>query len=528
MIDTLRRPALAAAAFALALLGVAFAPSAYGDEMVDYLSQMATRRFNRGEFYLAEFTKAKTQNRRLQVTVKLLRPLAAAPGQAKPETHNVTIHNAGGEIPKNKPVIVCARIMNNRAWLSPMNVVQGRNRKQTYFFDRGDPDERYFKITMELLFPQVGQIDLDTFHARLIELTRDDDPKIVDLATHYIGSPLNVYARRDCPEAVVVAFARHLIEIDDAKTRAAMAPFFRHARMPDDGGLVLRLAALEQNEVNQAVIASLHKTLSGTHRLTDVLKQAIDAPASEHQRTTVLQSMLRLGRKAADMWDPLERIVMGHNTDKVTDKHIALAAEILVDIDADRAEATVRKALPAIDSPAVYRFVYARRMYDAVGVLVEKLRSKSTDHEKIVRALLAALTRDTDIGDNTKWIRWWDELKKAGRAEPMVRNRFIPRGEAERRIERLIERLSSDNFLTRRQAQQELHEIGPLANPKLEAALENADFEVAAAAEQLLAENARRLQGVLNQLQGGGGTDNLSERQRRQRLQEMQLKMMLN
>jgi hypothetical protein len=499
---TIARRLLAPACLLLAL--ASFAAPARADKLIDILSYYKNRRAgNMGEMYLAKVVDVETKkigrHTRKMLKVKVITRPGTPPEEFKPVTYDIRNHIRGNAPPKGKPVLMTIRVWNERASLMPM----GHHGKRTYWLDRGEPGERFYDLTCKLLFPNQGQNDPDTFYKELLDLATDKDEKIANMAAHYLGSRLNVYAHRRCPEAVIDAIADYVLDEAHAAQRDTIAPFFRHTRLPQDAGLVLALLSTDSDKLAMEVRSRLGREPERAESLAAPLSDALLEPVKPQVREHLLRAAHSWAKKASPLWEPTETLVVKADTYKVSQDHQALAAQVLVRIDPDRAQNTIRDALPRIDSPAIYRFLYERRMYETIGALVDKLRPEgSTEHDETVRALLAALTRTPNLHDSAHWVAWWDDLEAKGEAGATIRRRFIPAGETERRIDTLLKTLADPDYMQRRSALEALHEIGPVANPKLEEAREHADFEVRVAAGQLIRENAKRLKPVIDKLYG--------------------------
>lgn len=482
------------------------------DMLVDSLAAYQQNRGMMGEMSVVRFTSIKqvgnAPNFRYTGKLDVLMPLDRGEPAKKPESYQVQFYR-GSKPPLNKPVVVFMRVLQkDNAYLMPFQLHRSRRHagqnNQVYFLDRGDPSSRYFKLTREVLFPDKDTFDEKTFYKTLVELTRDDDPRVVELATSYIGSPINVYARADCPDEAIDAFSKLILEQTDAGHLQDLTSFFNHAPLPTDGALVIKLLGITDPQAAAAITSALARSGDRAESLSTVLVPALAAPDRPELRLRLLKSLRSWSAKAAPLWDVVNDLTLGKPALQATTEQRGLAAQLLVAIDAERARTSVHKALVDLDDPAVYRFVYTQRMVDTVGVLVDKLRKRTTSHDALVCALLAALVRKAEVGTPQDWVTWWDQLVEAGQAQPMIARKFIDE-KTQSRVRQLVAGLGHAQWSQRQQAIMALHEVGPVADPLLEQALENDDFEVRVAAEQLLEANRRRMQAVLQKLGVTGG-----------------------
>lgn len=495
MINRLTTTGLTTLALMLGLCG------ARADDLINHLEYMRQHnRGIRGEYVLGKITDLKTDKRRRR-TGKL-HILKRMGNKVQPEKVEVVqlSYLPRNDIPQNKPLLVVLWNINNQQRLQGMYRASGRG--SAYYLDRGGPDSQFFKLTDELLFGRPKAEQLPELFDRLLALTEHKEARISDLASHYLGSKLSPYNRENTTDEMVNKLTDKVLACKNALVLSHLVSFYRNVRLPAEPERVMALLKSDNPVILGPVTYQVKRSTERAEAWHSAFHRALVRPDSEKLRQTVLDCLLAWGSSAADHWDTLEALALGRPDLEVGDHDQAVAAQVLVRIDPARASRTVEKALPELDSPAIYRFVYEQKMYHTVGVLIDKLRNNNTTQAKIVMALLGSLTRKVDMQDEKAWLQWWDDLGRRGTREQLVKNNFVPIGDLSARIDRLVKQLGSRDFETRQAAVAALHQIGPVANPRLEQAQAHSDFEVAESARQLLKENQRRLAPVVAALYG--------------------------
>ncbi|MFW5798777.1 MAG: hypothetical protein ACOCXX_03880, partial [Planctomycetota bacterium] len=319
------------------------------DMLVDSLAAYRQNRGMMGEMTVVRFTSVNqtgnAPNFRYTGKLEVLMPLDRGKPAEKPESYQVHFYR-GSKPPLNKPVVVFMRVLQkDRAYLMPFQLHRSRRHagqnNQVYFLDRGEPSSRYFKLTREVLFPDKDTFDEKTFYNKLVKLTRDDDPRVVDLAAGYIGSTINVYARGDCPDEVIEAFSKLILEQTDAGRLQDLTPFFNHAPLPADGAMVVKLLGISDPQAAAAVTSALARSGDRAETLAPVLVKALAAPDKPELRQRLLASLRAWSTKAAPLWDVVDDITLGKPALQATTEQRGLAAQLLVAIDAQRARASV-------------------------------------------------------------------------------------------------------------------------------------------------------------------------------------------
>ncbi len=219
------------------LLSVLAVSTVRADDFFDILASRRRPvlffRMGMGGYYLAEFTEyTETGKGFSSGKAKIIMQLGEPLKEGDPTVFEFPRLNIKSLPPLKKPVIIYVNVRNKKAHLYPFtNHPSPRN----LFLKRGGLDNPYFQITCELLFPQREQLDMEKFHMRLLELCRHKDPRIVDLASSYMGSKINVYANMQCPEKVTIAFTDLLLDgTTEAALRNKVAAFYQYATLPND------------------------------------------------------------------------------------------------------------------------------------------------------------------------------------------------------------------------------------------------------------------------------------------------------
>lgn len=466
------------------LLAGASALSLQADPLVGFIDgRRRARRDVRGDFYLARVQSLKKVSQNQQTgTVRLIENLES-PDDA-PTTVDLVVMSEGNLV-LGQDVVMCLFLEGDRAWLNPIE----HDGQSLLYLDRGPRDGRLLSATRKVLFDSQRRQNPEAFFEELLRMTTGRDKDVAELAAHYLGSTLSPFARPDVDLRLVNGLTDTLLQSTRAEVRRHLAGFYAVGRLPQDRHRLHRLLSCNEAPIIDPVVYRLKRSAAESPQMKTELDALLSQPSPDDTRMLVLRSLEAWGPVASDFWPVVSQLATGEASVRPTEAERLAATELLLRINPERAEQPVRRVLAQMDTRAIYRFVYRRRMVDCIDILVEKLRQKQTRHPDAVCALLGALSGAVlEEYSAQAWVQWYDT--DGGRQTPAANDPDRPISKA--RLARLIDRLGSTSWQDRRDASRRLVALGETAEGALDQATLHDDFEIAEAARQLLSASRRR------------------------------------
>ncbi len=472
--------------FFAVLLAAVFPASLKADPLVGFIDgRRRARRDVRGNFYLARVQSLKkvSQDQR-NGTVRLIENLESP--DEDPTTVDLVVMSEG-ILPLDQDLVMCLFLEGDRAWLNP---IETGDRTMLYL-DRGPRNGRLLEATRNVLFDSRRRQNPEAFFDELLRMTAGRDKDVAELAAHYLGSTLSPFARPDVDPRLVNGLTDALLQSTRAEIRHRLAGFYAVARLPQDRDRLHRLLSCNEAPIIDPVVYRLKRSAAEAPQLKTELAALLTRPSEGDTRMLVLRSLEAWGPVASDFWPAVSRLATGHPSTRPTDPERLAATELLLRINPERAERPVRRVLGQMDTRAIYRFVYRRRMVDCIDILVDKLRRKQTRHPEVVCALLGSLSGAVpDDYSAQAWVPWYDHTTDGGRHAPRTGAGDRPASKA--RLAGLVEQLGSASWQHRRDASRRLMALGEAAEAALREATDHDDFEIAEAAKHLLSASRQR------------------------------------
>ena len=283
--------------------------------------------------------------------------------------------------------------------------------------------------------------------------------------------------------------ARVLLSTTDATTRGRLAGAYRAAKadlLPRDAALLKKiLRHADPNVFTPALRYNLRYAEKRSKDLVGLLREILTAPAAP-MRMDALRALAGWGEPVKVFADELEAVARGRKSLKATTPERLVALQTLLKAKAPSSADLVLATVGSVPSAVALEYAVEQRLHAIVPAIIQAARAGEIAPTPTHLAALSLLTRRFPSGEFKQFDDWWRSIEKAKRGKDMVASGFVDAGEsAEAR--RLIEKLGSDVYRERADAQTKLAAMGTQALPALMAATRHDDPAVATAADELVA-----------------------------------------